>query len=108
MDSQVVWLFSEEREKKMESRLEQQLWEDQFWEDQFWDDAILMNEQPARKEKNVMTRTENFMNTSQVAGILKICETTVRRMVMRGELKAIRIGRNIRISPEDLQAFMER
>jgi excisionase family DNA binding protein len=38
---------------------------------------------------------------------LDVCEKTVRRFITRGELHAYRIGRQLRISEEELLRFLE-
>lgn len=45
-----------------------------------------------------MTR---FLTVADVAASLQVSEKTVRRLILRGELKASRVGRSIRIAPED-------
>ena len=42
-----------------------------------------------------------------VARRLGVCEKTVRRFITRGELHAYRIGRQLRISEEELLRFLE-
>jgi excisionase family DNA binding protein len=44
----------------------------------------------------------------EAAAILKLCTRTVRRMIEREELKALRIGRAIRIKDEDLELYLLR
>jgi excisionase family DNA binding protein len=43
-----------------------------------------------------------------VALTLKLCTRTILRMIERGELKAIRIGRSIRIEDEALDLYLLR
>ena len=43
-----------------------------------------------------------------IAGILKTCPRTVRRIIEAGNLKAVRIGRSIRIRDEDLELYLLR
>jgi excisionase family DNA binding protein len=37
---------------------------------------------------------------------LQVSEATIRRLVKDGELRVVRIGRAIRVRPEDLDAFI--
>lgn len=47
-----------------------------------------------------------FYTPDEVAKILKISRFTVYEMIKRGELKASRIGRKMRIEPEDLDVYI--
>ncbi len=47
-------------------------------------------------------------SVSDVAALLGVHTRTVRRLIMRGELVARRIGRSVRVSERDLQAYLER
>ena len=38
---------------------------------------------------------------------LQVSEATIRRLVKDGELRVVRIGRAIRVRPEDLDAFID-
>ena len=38
---------------------------------------------------------------------LQVSEATIRRLVKDGELRVVRIGRAIRVRPEDLDAFIQ-
>lgn len=48
---------------------------------------------------------ENLFNVNQAAFILKVHHLTVRRYIKEGNLKAIKVGGNVRIKESDLQAF---
>lgn len=48
---------------------------------------------------------ENLFNVNQAAFILKVHPLTIRRYIKEGNLKAIKIGGNIRIKESDMQAF---
>jgi len=41
-----------------------------------------------------------------VARRLNVCEKTVRRLIARGELRAYRVGRLLRVSEEELGCFL--
>jgi excisionase family DNA binding protein len=51
----------------------------------------------------------NLLTLRDVAGTLKVSETTVRRMVRDGSLAAYKVGRRgqLRIREEDLESFLE-
>lgn len=50
---------------------------------------------------------DQLLTLQQVADRLQVSMSTVRRLVDAGKLKAIRIGRNLRVRPEDLAAYIE-
>ena len=51
---------------------------------------------------------EPLMTYKAAGRILGLTERSVYAMVQRGDLPAVRIGRNVRIDPADLRAFIER
>lgn len=48
---------------------------------------------------------DNLLNVNQVAFILKVHPLTVRRYLREGNLKAVRIGGNVRIKESQLLDF---
>ena len=44
----------------------------------------------------------------EVAEILGLSTRTVRRLIARGELVACRLGRSVRVHPDDLAAYIDR
>jgi excisionase family DNA binding protein len=53
-----------------------------------------------------MTNNENLLTLTDVATRLNISRMTAYRMVKAGKLPAVRVGRNLRIRPADLEAFI--
>jgi excisionase family DNA binding protein len=53
------------------------------------------------------TEVLRLMTYSQAAKVLGVSERTVWALVDGGDLPAVRFGRNVRIHPEDLAAFIE-
>jgi excisionase family DNA binding protein len=49
---------------------------------------------------------ERLLTVAEVAKILTVSEKTIRRMIDRGDLEAVWIGRSVRISPKELAALM--
>lgn len=45
---------------------------------------------------------QQLLTISQAAEFLQVADLTVRRLISRGDLKAVRLGRNIRIKGSDL------
>jgi excisionase family DNA binding protein len=43
------------------------------------------------------------MTVSETAAVFHLSPRTIRRMIRRGELYAVRIGRSVRIRTEDIQ-----
>jgi len=50
-------------------------------------------------------REEVSLTPEEVAGILKIAKNTVYEMIKRGELPAYRIGRKLRVDPNDVEIY---
>jgi excisionase family DNA binding protein len=49
-----------------------------------------------------------YLTVKDVADLLKIGEATVRRWIRNAELRAIDLGREWRIAPDDLDRFLKR
>lgn len=49
-----------------------------------------------------------FMTVKEIADLLKIGEVTVRHWIRDGALRAFDVGREWRIAPSDLEAFLAR
>ncbi|HOT04318.1 MAG TPA: helix-turn-helix domain-containing protein [Methanolinea sp.] len=54
-----------------------------------------------------MSPAPTFYTTDEVAEILKVTAKTVRDMIARKQIKALKIGREYRISEEHLQQFID-
>ena len=56
-----------------------------------------------------MTNGESdaLLTVKEVSQKLHISERQIRRLVARGELRALRIGRRVLIDPHDLTDFLE-
>lgn len=52
--------------------------------------------------------TRMFMTVREVAELARVSEATVRQWIRTGELRAIDVGREFRIIPGDLEAFLDR
>lgn len=48
-----------------------------------------------------------LLTVAEVASIMRVSRMTVYRLIRRGQLKAIRVGRNYRVTEEDLKAYLE-
>lgn len=51
---------------------------------------------------------EPMQTIEQVATWLNVARSTVYLMLERGELPVVRIGRSVRIRPEDVREYLER
>lgn len=49
---------------------------------------------------------KKLLTVAELAAILSINQLTVRRMVKRGQLTAVRLGRAVRFDPADVDAFL--
>jgi len=50
---------------------------------------------------------KKLLTVNELADMLSVNPMTVRRMVKRGQLSAVRIGRAIRFEPTAIDAFLE-
>jgi putative molybdopterin biosynthesis protein len=50
--------------------------------------------------------TSPMLKSKDVAAILNISRRTVYTLMQRGELPSVRIGRSVRVQPEDLENFI--
>lgn len=48
-----------------------------------------------------------LLNTHESAEQLAVSERTVRRLIARGDLPAVRVGRTVRVSQDALDAFIK-
>src|SRR5262249_14753627 len=49
---------------------------------------------------------EELLTVAEVARICRVHEVTVRRNIRSGRLRAVRVGRRVRVSPLDLDLFL--
>jgi excisionase family DNA binding protein len=49
-----------------------------------------------------------MLSMNEVADKLGVSRETVRRLILRKELRAVRIGRQWRVTEEDLAAYLKR
>lgn len=52
--------------------------------------------------------TRQFLSVKDVADLLKVGEVAVRTWIKHGDLRAVDLGREWRISPKDLESFLQR
>jgi excisionase family DNA binding protein len=50
---------------------------------------------------------ESFLTVAEVAGMLKLNQQTVRNWIDQGTLRALRVGRRVRIKRSDLERMLE-
>ena len=55
-----------------------------------------------------MTNNENekFLKMADIAAQLNVSRSTVYRLIKTGALPAVRIGKNFRVRPADLEAYL--
>lgn len=49
---------------------------------------------------------KKLLTVNELADILSVNQLTIRRMVKRGQLVAVRIGRAVRFDPADIDAYL--
>ena len=63
------------------------------------------------KAKKRMARTSQgisrLLTVAEVATLMRVSRMTVYRLIRRGQLKAIRVGRNYRVREDDLSEYLE-
>jgi excisionase family DNA binding protein len=57
---------------------------------------------------NASSKLQRFYNIREVAQQVGVCTKTIRRLIDSGELHIHRLRRQIRISEEDLIAFLNK
>ena len=53
-------------------------------------------------------RIRNFYTVKELAALLVVKPITIYRMVERGQLPAVRIGKSLRFDPADIEVFLDR
>jgi excisionase family DNA binding protein len=48
-----------------------------------------------------------LLTVAEVATLMRVSRMTVYRLIRRGQLKAIRVGRNYRVREDDLERYLE-
>ncbi len=48
-----------------------------------------------------------LLTVAEVALVMRVSRMTVYRLIRRGQLKAIRVGRNYRVRENDLNSYLE-
>lgn len=52
-------------------------------------------------------RISRLLTVADVAAVMRVSRMTVYRLIRRGQLKAIRVGRNYRVREDDLRQYLE-
>ena len=55
-----------------------------------------------------MQTTDRLLTVHEVAGIMRVSNMTVYRLIRAGELRAARVGRGYRIRESELDAYLNR
>ncbi len=55
-----------------------------------------------------MEHERKYLNMTEVAGRLEVSGQTVARMIERGELPAVKIGRRVKVPSAAVSAYLER
>jgi excisionase family DNA binding protein len=52
--------------------------------------------------------TDRLLTVQEVAGIMRVSNMTVYRLIRAGDLRAARVGRGYRIRERDVEAYLSR
>lgn len=55
-----------------------------------------------------MRQRLSFITVREAAESLRVSPATLRRLIAGGRIRAVRVGRSVRIDPRDLEAFLSR
>ena len=55
-----------------------------------------------------MQTTDRLLTVHEVAGIMRVSNMTVYRLIRAGELRAARVGRGYRIRESEVDAYLDR
>lgn len=50
---------------------------------------------------------QRLLTVAEVAAAMRVSKMTVYRLIRGGRMRAIRVGRNYRVRPEDLETYLE-
>jgi excisionase family DNA binding protein len=70
-------------------------------------DLIVSKSTPPRRDASAPP-TAKLLTIRQTAEILTVCEKTVRRLITAKVLRALRVGRSLRVSEDDLTLYLAR
>ena len=51
---------------------------------------------------------DRLLRVREAAGYCVCCDKTIRRAIQAGELEAVRVGNQLRISPQALKRYLQR
>jgi excisionase family DNA binding protein len=58
-------------------------------------------------KRMAQTSPTRLLTVAEVATVMRVSRMTVYRLIRRGQLKAIRVGRNYRVKGDDLETYLE-
>ena len=65
----------------------------------------------SKGRETVMARRDpglsRLLTVAEIASVMRVSRMTVYRLIRRGQLKAIRVGRNYRVREDDLNLYLE-
>ena len=78
-----------------------------------WGETPLLPRWENRREKRAAflcleVRVNKLIGVEEVAGLTSIPESTIRRMVTKGRIPCVRLGKHVRFDPEDISAWIDR
>jgi excisionase family DNA binding protein len=76
-----------------------------LWAEKPTSQPSVIREQPVVREQPVSDR---LLNAAEVAKRLGISKAKAYQLMLRGEIPTVRMGRNVRVRPQDLEVFINR
>lgn len=69
---------------------------------------VFAADQSERNVPKIPRPSASFLTVKEVGAQLRVSDRTIRRLIARGQLEAVRLGRSVRISPSSLERMLNR
>ena len=61
---------------------------------------------PPEKENMTNNTAEKFLKMQDIAARLNVSRATIYRLIKAGKIPAVRVGKNYRVRPDDLEKYI--
>ncbi len=68
---------------------------------------VFDTDQSDQRQSKTSPPAASHLTVQEVAAQLRVSQRTVRRLISRGQLQVVRIGRSVRITPAAIEAMLE-
>lgn len=68
---------------------------------------VFASDQSDQSPPNTSPPTASHLTAQEVATQLRLSQRTVRRLISRGQLQVVRIGRSVRITPAAIRSMLQ-